>query len=839
MSSTDYQLYNQSVRRLTDTLILKSEVTAERLNMRVEEEALMPVSSNPRTWLYYLNLSGEYHPTQTPMTVTSLDTLEEIAFTKENMLRHRLTARAYAYGSDYFNQLLEQYPDQRMLILGILNPIDIDKAINARNHEILWYDTNEVEGREINLIPLLQKQIDDFFRRWEHVAYETSDLLYWPAIYALLFLGMPQMIKGIRWENCHTNYAHSFHIWSFLAGHQGLDRYRRFMTEKQVLWFYRNIMYIERNMGQTKTFDDLIQYLLTDRGIPIGNFTVRQDSTDLPDQLTPTPYMERTPMNLQDQIGFTRTRRGLDFVMQQQFPMAKDNEAFYRDELDTANELVKMSDKSTLSSKVLESEVEDLTDSELYAKYDFLWNEWIHLSAIGYYQAKLSTTNPADGAILTMNMKEAFRLCLYMLNRAMGMEMVEVPHMQANHVRVLTPPTFERLRGITDDKLIADNLIEWCLDKQVEMKPAVSTEEFRNLVNDIYQGWRRHHQMYTLQEHYQARGMAEAIVENFYMDVGVDFGEGELYKQWFLDKDWNFDSLNEDECAILAIDIFNKATAQDLEDVTSLKDIQAGMLSLMKTLSSYTIHIIQTINTDPIKPIEWAAIRLGSKTQSETEHHFFMYAQGKVKETFNSAVEVIKLLRDANPLSNWRESAVESVQATPLPTWTDESGYSNTQYVWFSQQYWSQVAMSPFRDRVGHADLKGLWIPPFPGRPKMDFADRLGYSGEVGKELDGLVVSPIKNFGTRFKNPLNGLWVKPRIKEFTRRFGTGELNGLYPVEFKPFWMRVDAKEGGELNGLETLPVPGPVYSLTELFGDGIAAGFNLPTLNTDGTRSVG
>lgn len=809
MSSTDYQLFNQSVRRLADTLILKSEVSALRLNMRVEEDARMPVSSNPRTWLYYLNLSGEYHPSQKQMTVTSLDTLEEIPFTKAMMLRHRLTARAYAYGTDYFKQLLGQYPDQRMLILGILNPIDIDKAINARNHEILWYDTNEVEGREINLIPLLQKQIDDFFRRWEHLAYETSDMLYWPAIYTLLFLGMPQAIKGIRWGNCHTNYAHSFHIWSFLAGHQGLDKYRRFMTEKQVLWFYRNIMYIERNMGQTKNFDDLIQYLLTDRGIPIGNFSVRQDSSDIPNSLMPAPYMERTPMNLQDQIGFTRTRRGLDFVMQQQFPMAKDNEAFYRDELDTANTLVKMADKSSLSSKVLESEVEDLTDSELYAKYDFLWNEWIHLSATGYYQAKLSTTNPADGAILTMNMKEAFKLCLYMLNRAQGIEMVDVPHMQANHVRVLTPPTFEHLRGITDDKLIADNLIEWCLDKQVEMKPAVSTEEFRNLVNGIYEGWRRHHQMYTLQEHYQSRGMAQAIVENFYMDVGVDFGEGELYKQWFLDKDWNFDSLNTDECAILAIDIFNKATAQDLEDVTSLKDIQAGMLGLMKTLSSYTIHIIQTINTDPIKPIEWAATRLGSKIQAETEHHFVVYAVGKVKQTFNDAVEVIKLLNDANPMSNWRESAVETHQAAPLPTWTDESGYTNTQYVWFTQQYWTQVMHGEMTDRLDNANLKGLWVAPFPGRPKMAFSDRLGNSGVAGKELDGLWVSPIRNFGKRFKNPLNGLWVQPYTKDFSRRFVSAELDGLYPVEFKPFWMRVNAKDGGELNGLETSSLPMP------------------------------
>ena len=181
MSNTDYQLYSESVQRLTDTLIIKSDITAERLNLKVSEVYQMAVGDDPRTWLYYMNLAGEYHPCQTMMTVNSLDTLEEIEFTKENMLRHRMTAREYAYGGDYFNRLIARYPEQRMLILGILNPIDIEKAIAARNHEILWYDTREVESREANLIPRLQQEIDDYFRRWEHPAYESVDMLHGPA----------------------------------------------------------------------------------------------------------------------------------------------------------------------------------------------------------------------------------------------------------------------------------------------------------------------------------------------------------------------------------------------------------------------------------------------------------------------------------------------------------------------------------------------------------------------------------------------------------------------------------------------------------------------------------
>lgn len=799
MSNTDYQLYSESVQRLTDTLIIKSDITAERLNLKVSEVYQMAVGDDPRTWLYYMNLAGEYHPCQTMMTVNSLDTLEEIEFTKENMLRHRMTAREYAYGGDYFNRLIARYPEQRMLILGILNPIDIEKAIAARNHEILWYDTREVESREANLIPRLQQEIDDYFRRWEHPAYESVDMLHWPALYAILFTQIPEMIKGIRWENCHTHYAHSFHIWSYLASHQGLDRFKRYMTESQMLWFYRNIAYVERNMGRTENYDKLIQKVLTDRGIPIGAFSIKQDASEIPQALKPTVYMERKPLNLQEIVGNGTVRRKVTTVMQQQFPLARDNEAEYYTELNRTIEKMSMHDNNTLTTKVLESEAEDLTDSELYPKYDFLLNEWIHLSSIGMYQSRLTTTNPVTGDTMTMSMKDAYKLFLYLLNYSMGMTLIEVPKIHANHVRVLTLPTFEHLRSITDPVIIPDKLIWWCLDKQVTLRPIVSTEEFLNIVTEIYQGWRRHQFMYQLQEHYQARGMAEAIVENFYMDVGVDFGIGQLYKEWFLAMDWELDAISQEEAGILALDIFTKATGQDLEDVTSLKDIQYGMLQLLKTLSSYTIHFIQTINSDPIKPLNKIAVRLGSSLVSGSEELWEDWAQANVHDTDNQATEVIKFVHDNNPMTNWRESAVESLEAPPKPTWCDCSGYENTQTVRFSTQYWAQVISDPISLRFRKNPLDGLWLAPFPGRAPRDISERI-----PSEAVRGLTVKPIKPIEQRFRQPgLQGLWINPIYKRVEGRFRSAVLSETNHAAYKPISMRLS----NPLNRLIVKPLP--------------------------------
>src|SRR5699024_4714849 len=199
----------------------------------------------------------------------------------------------------------------------------------------------------------------------------------------------------------------------------------------------------------------------------IGAFSIKQDASEIPQTLKPTVYMERKPLNLQEIVGNGTVRRKVTTVMQQQFPLARDNEAEYYTELNRTIEKMSMHDNNTLTTKVLESEAEDLTDSELYPKYDFLLNEWIHLSAIGMYQSRLTTTNPVTGDTMTMSKKDAYKLFLYLLNYSMGMTLIEVPNIHANHVRVLTLPTFDHLRSITDPAIIPDKLIWWCLDKQV------------------------------------------------------------------------------------------------------------------------------------------------------------------------------------------------------------------------------------------------------------------------------------------------------------------------------------------------------------------------------------
>ena len=96
-----FKAYLESIIDLAKTLVIKDHYTAERINevlaAQYGSDNIDPF--NQASWKYYLNLSGDYHPTDKKMYVVSMDNMETILFSKESLLEHRATKREYAFGS--------------------------------------------------------------------------------------------------------------------------------------------------------------------------------------------------------------------------------------------------------------------------------------------------------------------------------------------------------------------------------------------------------------------------------------------------------------------------------------------------------------------------------------------------------------------------------------------------------------------------------------------------------------------------------------------------------------------------------------------------------------------
>lgn len=612
MSQAQYKIYLGKVFSLAKTLVVKSSAAARAINTELVRLQHTINENDPASWKYYLHLNGEYHYTDREMKITSLDTQSEITFNKAALGIHLATAREYASGGQYYKTLVSQFPDQEDLIRGILNPVDIATAIAAEDGQILYYDPTLVEENEENLIPKLEQWCKDFSRRWFVKAYTLVDDMYVASHLSAMYLLIPVVVTSIRAANCHTNYAHSFHIREYLNSHQYLGDEVDYLTTKQRLWLYRQIRFLERNAGKQSTFKELVQNLLTERNLPLSEWNMRHDLSKMPDEeLGPRGSFYRDSLNMDQSIAGVETRN-ITEMLEAEIPLARNNERAIQDNATEIRKKIEYSQSDFLKTKVLESSVLDLSDAGYFSLADTMLNHWLYLSQVGRYTAVISVENPSNGGNLVLSAKEAFIVFLYVFNKSMGIELVDVPVLQANNVRKLTTPLRPEIEGMIDKRLRNRHVVD-AMYKAIDLiPPIISTEAFNRTVAKIHEGLQTHRWIWTTREHKDERGQVEAAAMHFYHDWTCNLDAPDLYPKWLSDRGLDLINLTRLEASILSEQLISRATGADLFATYSVRDIQTAMLRLMTQLSSYSIQFLQSINPSPILFIDWQPPRIGA-----------------------------------------------------------------------------------------------------------------------------------------------------------------------------------------------------------------------------------
>ena len=614
MISNYYQLYLEKVFQLAETIVIKSSDSAKALNQYVRDwhgGANAVDEHSPETWKYYMNIAGEYHPTDKLMEVTSIDTLEKISFTKENLRIHRATAREYRYGSRYYEELVATYPDQEQLILGVLYPVDKAKAIQAEDGTILTYPSHLVEENEYSLISKLEAWVKGYKIRWHNKAFGTIHTLYPAYHHAFMYLNLVPAIISIRKAACKTNEAHSFHVTQYLASHGRLDRYMNKLTTKQALWLYRNIRYIDRNAGSQDTFEWLIENVMTARTLPVAEYTMRHNLEKQPDEPYPDLKFKRAPLNL----GYNMDARDhvtLNEFLDKEGPLAPGNIEYQADETPAIKSMLENSISNVVLTKALESNMVDRTDATPYTLTDILMNHWMALASNGLYKAVVSVSNPKTGERMPMTAREAFITMFYSFCKAIGIELSQIPNVIAKRVQRRPVPTRNELLSIVEAKYIDLEELDELIANQPLYDSVVSTEAFYNLCVRIYEAAQKQRGLISAKENYKARGYYHAIVSRFYSDqVCVLEQTDTSYGAWFSERNFQVMDLTENEHALLYLELVREATGISLTTTDSLKELQAAMVSLISQLSSYSVQFMSYINSSAIKVIDWPMIRIG------------------------------------------------------------------------------------------------------------------------------------------------------------------------------------------------------------------------------------
>lgn len=628
MSQNYYNLYINSVLDLAQTIVIKSEESATAINNYLKMlygDSIVDVNQ-PQTWKYYQNICGQYHITDNIITITSLDNLEKITFSVENLKVHRATNKAYQFGSRLYTELITLYPDQQQLILGVLYPADMQYALSSPDGTILSYPKNLVEVNEYTFIEKLNKAIEVYKIRWHNPQFGLTDSLYSAAHLGLLYLYLVPLILNIRLAACKTNEAHSYHIRQYLASHGMLDIYLDTLTLKQTLFIYRNIAYIERNSGKREIFDWLLQHIMTERNLPLSEFTMKHSELNMVENLYPTVSFRKKLINpIQGQV--LEKSYTLSQVLDKENFINPGNKE-YREEheskilMDFNNSL-----SSVLKTKLLESSIVDYTDATPYTMQNILLNEWLDLSYKRIYSVYVTFTDPRVGNKLTLIAQDAYIYMMYAYARSIGSDLDRVPPFITLRAQRIPPPDVDELMGIVDHKYIDRSIAENLILNQPEIppdKPIVSVEAFYNLSKEIYDTCQDQIFLMGNQEHFYRRGLVYNMVTRMYQDSWVHFdSEGELFVDWLLLKELPLTEFSQSEYLALYKSIYEAATGSNLSTTASVSNLQKSMLNIFKQLSSYTVQFVSEINDSNIKVLNWGVIRIGDRSYQQNAHLYY------------------------------------------------------------------------------------------------------------------------------------------------------------------------------------------------------------------------
>ena len=597
-------------------MVIKSELHARLINSEIELKYpdVDVDTTDPSTWKYYLNLAGKQHILNKDIYITSFDTQEEILFNSENFKVHKQTRTNYLVGTKNYYLLLKKYPEEELFIHGSLYPVDLAKAVAAKDLAILYYDQTLVEPQESSLINELQTFINDYDIRWNVRPFISSDELYPAAQHAIFTLNLLQKLVNIRLNNCMTHEAHSFHIKKYLASHYGLDIYVDYMSLSQAMFLYKNLRYIERNIGKVDTFKTLVKKLIEERNLfSLYELSVRQLHSINEDYM---PKLLAKKQNITSEVNSAeKDFFEMEVFNEHQRPLAVDNEWVLDNYYPNIEHSLATNNSNSIKTKFLLSEAVDYKDALPYTLDECLLKHWMSWANNGNYHSYVTFNNALVETNNYLHVTDAFIYMLY-LNKGYFRIMDDVIPAMINTRRIKdVKPKLEELLALipnVEHRYLTTRAQE-ILDKWPKTEYVITSESFYRKCTEIhdYYLWQWYLISNTHDKDYEA--YIKAMCDYMWVDECLPLDTTyTTFTDFVINK--GLPEYKDKPIKVIRTinNIFNVCCNYEVDPYKQLRNIQEKLIEAMMLLSSYSINIIRSINPSKIKLAGWSDIRIGN-----------------------------------------------------------------------------------------------------------------------------------------------------------------------------------------------------------------------------------
>ena len=650
MSSNLYNLYISGIYEIAQTLLYKHDLVAQAVNKGVLEKGYTVNYNDRSTWKYYLNMAGLYHQSDKDIIsaingdsspymqikIASDTGSVSVDFTEPllNPLTGNITiANEYQYGGYLYNELLTRYPDHEELILGILNPVPLAISINAEDGDVLYCggykrtlvndtlgqrisftklkvdglnDKQLIEDNETSIINDIESFIKNYLTRWHNPDYPPHHNLYSAVLTGIIASHIPSVIFNARLKRIHSNETHSFLIREYFESKGRLDKYTANLPLKQRLYLYRNLRSLTHNAGRQESFNAIVNNIATPLRIPLAGYTLRHNLTQVPENILPEPVIRREVINFR-QVGTGREAVDIHNLLRREIPIAKDN-GYDIDNVELAIEdKVKSSGNNRLPTKIVDSQMLDLSDSGVFPFARVLYDLWVYGVFTNLYTGVIYISNPSTGDRISLTPRNALILAIFCYHKGYtGDDLVNIPAMSVSmiprsNLTLLTPnypllPNSTVLKQSINSDYIDLAFCQSMLGQSYEIPLMTSTNQFYREAVKIHSEIKRRYVMCVKQLDAKARSRTEYGMSTLYwlnMPVVIS---NQTYVDWFAQTGISIPDLSPESYVNISTEIIRQISGNRPNNSQLIREIQDSVIGLLKHFSSYTTQFISSIN---------------------------------------------------------------------------------------------------------------------------------------------------------------------------------------------------------------------------------------------------
>jgi len=296
------QKYINSTINFTASLVFKFEMHREYIN-NLWYKLYGYIPNTPYEEKYYLNLAGIKAPYDPPVYIYIPAIKNYTEFNKEILDKYPDIKNTLLSRGNEYKQLINDNLYMATYINGVLNPIDIDTAINAEDGDLLYYDTAFLNHNELDIIPEIEKFVKKILYTYNVKDY-TIDEFYIHGLTSVIYNNLPAYILTLKIKNILTYKADRFNILNHITSFGGLteDNYD-FLNLPSLIWLYGNINYIKTNLGKNEILDNILTHIYQNNQIGVNKIKVIDS---IPKQLTNNLSNPTKPIYEKNKIFVTK-----------------------------------------------------------------------------------------------------------------------------------------------------------------------------------------------------------------------------------------------------------------------------------------------------------------------------------------------------------------------------------------------------------------------------------------------------------------------------------------------------------------------------------------------------